>query len=164
LTVVDDFVDFGKDELDQALCNIRTAIPGIPAIAEIVDNDGNIIQEAISAIPDTLHIIMPAKSAQCLMVSSIAWYYYTNTSQSVTNVNMHYNNVLKNFHIEWKAISLMAEAPSPDVPCITKTNPPLHWTDTFCDYCLNTFGVRKTPLAYVICDNVQVAQHKMMMT
>jgi hypothetical protein len=157
LSVVDDFVDFGKDELDQALRNMRTAIPGIPAIAATVDNDGNIIQEAIPAIPGTPPTIMPAKSAQRLMVASIAWHYYTNTSRSVTNANMHYNNVLKNFHIEWKAISLMAEAPSSDVPCITKTNPPLRWTDTFCDYCLNTFGVRKTPLAYVICDNVQVA-------
>jgi hypothetical protein len=61
---------------------------------------------------------------------------------------MHSNNVLKNFHIEWKAIQSMADGSGPDVPLITQNNPPLWWTDNFLDYFLNTFGVRKTP--YVI--------------
>ena len=30
LTSVDDFADFGKDELDQAIRNMRTHIPGVP--------------------------------------------------------------------------------------------------------------------------------------
>jgi hypothetical protein len=74
---------------------------------------------------------------------------------------MHYNNILKDFHIEWKAITAMADLTSPTVPCITKNNPPLRWTDTFKDYCLNTFGVRTVPLAYIIRDKVEVLPEAM---
>jgi hypothetical protein len=157
LTSVDDFGDFGKDELVQALRNMRTAIPGVAAIAAVNDEAGNEITPAVPAIPAILPIIMPAKSAHRLEIASIAWHYYTDTARSVTHTNMHYNNTLKNFYIEWKAIMSMSEGSSPDVPCITKSNPPLRWTDTFLDYCLNTFGVRKTPLAYVIRENATVA-------
>ena len=69
---------------------------------------------------------------------------------------MHYNNILKNFNLEWKAIQAMAELTPPSVPCIMKNNPPLRWTDTFIDYCMNTFGVRTVPLAYIIRKNVDV--------
>ena len=50
----------------------------------------------------------------------------------------------------------MSKDTSPDIPCITKNNPPLCWADTFMDYCLNTFGVFKAPLAYVIRPTVEV--------
>lgn len=156
LNSLDDFSDFGKDELDQALKNMRTSIPPIQYVAEQRNIAGDVIAPAIQAEPGTRAMIMPAKSAHRLEVASIAWQYYTDTARSVTSINMHYNNVLKNFHLEWKAIMSMSTGSKPDVPCITKSNPPLRWTDTFMDYCLNTFGVRKTPLAYVIRDKVEV--------
>jgi hypothetical protein len=157
LATLDDFVDFGKDELTQALRNMRTAIPGTAAVPAVLDPATNaVVTPAVDAVPGTPPIVMPAKSAQRLNVASIAWHYYTDTSRSVTSTNMHYNNILKDFYLEWKAITSMATATPQDVPCITKNNPPLRWTDTFNDYCLNTFGVRQTPLAYVIRDNVDV--------
>ena len=156
LSEVDDFVDFGKDELDQALKNMRISIPGIAAVVEVTNEAGIVTTPAVPAVAAIPPIIMPAKSAHRLEVASVAWHYYTDTSRTITNANMHYSNTLKNFHIEWKAISSMAAASSSDVPCITKNNPPLRWTDTFMDYCLNTFGVRKAPLAYVIRNNVEV--------
>ena len=157
LAILDDFGDFGKDELDQALRNMRTAIPGIAAVPAVHHPTTNaVVTAAVAAIAGTPPIIMPAKSAQRLNVASIAWHYYTDTSRSVTNTNMHYNNVLKDFYLEWKALTSMAKATPQDVPCITKNNPPLRWTDTFHDYCLNTFGVRQTPLAYVIRKEVEV--------
>ena len=156
LSSVDDFVDFGKDELEQALKNMRTSIPGIAAVPAITNAEGVVTTPAEPAVPAIRPVIMPAKSAHRLEVASVAWHYFTDTSRSVTSANMHYNNILKNFHIEWKAITSMATSSSSDVPCITKNNPPLRWTDTFMDYCLNTFGVRKAPLAYVIRDKVEV--------
>jgi hypothetical protein len=161
LAILEDFGDFGKDELDQALKNMRTSIPGAAAIPAVLDPNTNVvITAAVDAIPATPPIVMPAKSAQRLNVASIAWHYYTDTSRSVTSTNMHYNNVLKDFYLEWKAITSMAAATPQDVPCITKNNPPLRWTDTFYDYCLNTFGVRQTPLAYVIRDKVDVVPER----
>ena len=45
LVTVDDFEDFKEDQLEIAIKNLRTAIPGIPAILEL---DG---RELITAIP-----------------------------------------------------------------------------------------------------------------
>ena len=150
LTTPDDFSDFGIDEHDTALKNMRTAIPGLPAVAEVLNGAGDVQVAAAPAVPPVPPVVMPAKSTQQLEVTSTAWHYYNNTGQTVTNTNMHYKNVLKDFHIEWKTIESMAKESKPDVPVITKGNINLKWTDTFKDYCLNTFSVRKTPLAYVI--------------
>ena len=150
LASIDDFAEFGKDELEEAVKNMRTAIPAIPAVAEQRDNNNNVIVAAVAAVPPVLPVIMPAKSTFRLMVASIAYAYYTDTSREVTHTNMHYTNVLKSFYVEWKALVAMTKATAPDVPCITRNNPPLKWIDSFTDYCNNVFGVRKTPLAYVI--------------
>lgn len=150
LTSPDDFADFGKDELKDAFRNMRTAIPGIPATPAVTDADGTIITEAIPAVAPILPVILPARCTHRLEVAALAWHYYTYTGREVTPVNMHYTNILKDFYVEWKALTAMAELTPPSVPLITKNNPPLRWADTFGDYCLNTFGVRTVPLAYVI--------------
>ena len=156
LATTDDFADFGKDELKEALKNMRTSIPGIPAVVAVAAARGIAEVAAVDAVPAIPPIVLPAKSTHRLEVASLAWHYYTDTSRTVTSTNMHYNNVLKDFYVEWKAINSMASTSPADIPCITKNNPPLRWTDTFMDYCLNTFGVRQTPLAYVLRDKVEV--------
>ena len=134
LTIVDDFADFGKDELKEALRNMRTSIPGIPGTAAVIEPvTGTEITPAVAAVPPVLPVILPARCTQRLTVAAVAWHYYTDTDREVTAANMHYNNILKDFHLEWKAITAMAELASPLVPCITKNNPPLRWTDTFRD-------------------------------
>lgn len=156
LSHVTDFSEFGEDEIEQATKNMRTSIPPIPAVAEVLDNNNVVVVAAVPAVPPILPVILPAKSTHRLLVASIAYAYYTDTSRDVTAVNMHYTNVLKDFYIEWKAIVAMTKTTSTDVPAITRNNPPLKWTDSFNDYCLNTFGVRQTPLAYVIRKDVEV--------
>ena len=156
LATTDDFADFGKDELKEALKNMRTSIPGIQAAEAVLGPRGAVLTAAVEAVAAIPPIVLPAKSTHRLEVASLAWHYYTDTSRIVTNTNMHYNNVLKDFYVEWKAITSMASSTPADIPCITKNNPPLRWTDTFMDYCLNTFGVRQTPLAYVLRDKVTV--------
>ena len=156
LATPSDFSEFGKEELDSALKNMRTAIPGVAAIPAAVDVNGVEIAPAVPAEPAIPPVVMPAKSTHRLEVASIAWHYYTDTGRTVTSINMHYNNVLKDFYIEWKAIESMAEETKADVPLIDKNNPPLKWIDTFEDFLMNTFGVRKTPLAYVTRQTVDV--------
>ena len=158
LEVVTDFSDFGKDELEQALKNMRTSIPGIPAVPAVTAANGTVTTPGIPAVDPILPVILPAKSIHRLTVASIAWHYYTETSRVVTHTNMHYTNILKSFYTEWKAIVSMSNETTADVPCITKSNQPLKWTDTFKDWSMNTFGVRNAPLAYVIRDTVSVLQ------
>ena len=116
---------------------MRTTIPAIPAVDEVRDSNNNVVTAAVPAVPPVLPIIMPAKSTHRLEVASIAWHYYTDTTCAITTGNMHYTNVLQAFYTKWKAIVSMANETPPDVPCITKNNPPLKWTDTFMDYCNN---------------------------
>ena len=148
--------DFGKEELELALKTMRTAIPGVTPISAIFDANGGETTPEIHVIPAIPPVVMPAKSNNLLEVALIAWHYYTDTSRNTINTNMHYNNVLKNLYIEWKAIISMAEESKSDVPMISKTNPPLKCIDTFEDLLMNTFGVCKTPLAYVTRDLVDV--------
>ena len=132
-----------------------TSIPSPGILAVVVD--GVTTADAVPAIPPILPIVLPACCTHQLLIAAVAWHdCYTDTGCEVLAANMHYNNVLKDFHIEWKAITAMSENPNADVPQIMKNNPPLQWTDTFRDYCLNTFGVQKAPLAYVIQENIYV--------
>ena len=75
LTTLDDFSDFRKEELEQAIKNMRTTIPGVPAIPAVLANNGNVLVAAVPAIPPILPLIMPAKSAHRLLVASVAWHY-----------------------------------------------------------------------------------------
>ena len=61
LTTVDDFTDSGKNELKEALKNMRNSIPGVPAITAVVDANGVIVTPAIAAVPPVLQVILPAR-------------------------------------------------------------------------------------------------------
>lgn len=50
----------------------------------------------------------------------------------------------------------MAKQDVPQVPALTKPNPPLRWCESFKNVCYNTSGVRKIPLLYIIRENVEV--------
>ena len=62
LEVMMDFADFGRDELVQALKNMRTSIPGIPETPAVVDANGTVTTPAIPAVDPVLPVILPAKS------------------------------------------------------------------------------------------------------
>ena len=73
LTTVDDFADFGKDELNDAIKNMRTSIPGIPATAAVIEPvTGTEITPAVAAVPPILPVILPARCTQQLSVAAIA--------------------------------------------------------------------------------------------
>ena len=116
LDVIDDFQDFFGDELKAAFKNCRSANPPVS---------------------------IPAKACSRLLTASTAWHYYTDTGRDVTNVNMHYNNILRDFQLEHKAI-LDLEQKDNDLrlPILTKNNTPIKWCESFKHYLHNTFGVR----------------------
>ena len=131
LTTELDFLDFDHDALKQSFKNTRSHVPAVP---------------------------IPAKSTMIFLVASTAYHYYTDTARDITTVNMHYNNVLRAFKLEWDAITSMSnKANELKLPVLSKNCPPLKWCESMKHYLFNTFGVRKIPLTYIIRDEVAVA-------
>ena len=69
---------------------------------------------------------------------------------------MHFQNTMRDFKTEWDAIATLSKQVSPKVPVLSKTNPPLRWSESFKNVCYNTFGMRTVPLSYIIRDKVEV--------
>ena len=161
LTLVTDFDDFEEDQLRVAFKNARAGIPGTPtiqAVSEVIQN-GQVVQAAIPAIPGTpgvQSVPIPAKCITRLLIASVAYHYYKDTGREVTHTNMHFTNVLRDFHIEWKAMLSIAEQEAPSLPILSKNNPPLKWCESFKNFLYAIFGVRKVPLLYVIRENEDV--------
>ena len=108
LASVADFIDFKEDELKAAFKNARTGIPGTPMIPAIpaVMQGNNVAQAAVPAIagiPRIPSVPIPARSITHLLIASVAYHYYVDTGRAVTNTNMQFTNILRDFHVEWKA-------------------------------------------------------------
>ena len=157
LATIDDFLDFKPDAITAALKNLRTSVPGIPAVVEVLDDQNNIIVPAVPAVPPVLPCIIPARCALRLKVASTAYHYYTDTSRTPTPQNMNYTNVLRSFYTEWEAITQQSEEDSPTVPVLSRSQTPIRWLESFKDCLYRTYGVRNCPLSYVIRDTVAVA-------
>ena len=151
LVMVDDFEDFKEDQLEIAIKNLRTAIPGIPAT---LGPDG---RELIAAIPPIPPCIIPARCTLRLKVASVAYHYYIDTARTPNPQNMNYTTVLKGFYSEWEAIKKQSREDKPMVPVLSKHQTPVRWMESFKDCLFRTFGVRGSPLSYVIRSDVDVA-------
>lgn len=186
LTTIEDFSDFKEKEIKVAIKNVRTGVPPVPGLTEVPpvpglpaidpvpevrDENGELIEAAIpgrAAIPARPGIpavapipgipaqLVSARSMTRLIIASIAYNYYVDTEREVTPENMHFNNVLRDFHTEWEAIEELSEQDAPKLPSLSKNNPPLKWCESFKHFLYSSFGVRKVPLLYVIRENVGV--------
>ena len=153
LTTVGDFADFKSDQLGDAYKNMRTSIPGVPGIPEQRNADNVVTAEAVAAIAAIPPVLVSAKCALRLKIASLAYHYYTSIGRDLTPANMNYTLVLKDFYTEYEAAISLAKENKPDVPVLHKNNPPLKWIESFKDCLFRTYGIRKTPLLYVIRDN-----------
>ena len=61
LLTFEDFADFKDDQLQQAFKNLRTSIPGIAAVAEQRDANGNVIVPATNAVLAIPPLLISAK-------------------------------------------------------------------------------------------------------
>ena len=162
LVTVDDFEDFKEEQINQALKNMRVAIPGIPGIPGVaaqVNPQGVVHVPAIAAIPPIPAVPPMIISARCslrLKSASAAYHYYTDVSRTPTPANMNYTLVVKAFYIEFESIKKLIKEDKPDVPIIHKNLAPIRWIESFKDCLYRTFGVRDVPLIYVIRENVEV--------
>ena len=157
LTVVEDLADFKEEQLLQAYKNMHTSIPGVAAIAEVCDATTNaIITAAVPAVPSILPVLVSARCALRLKVASLAYHFYVDVGRTPTPASMNYTNVLRSFYDEYEAIQKMSEETKPDVPILHKNTTPLRWIESFRDCLYRTFGIRGTPLLYVVRDSAQV--------
>ena len=156
LTIVDDLLDFKEDQIDQAIKNMRTAIPSVPGVAEVRDQNNNIVTAAVPTIPPVLPVLLSARTALRLKVASIAYHYYLSIGRVPTPVNMNYSTVLRSFYVEYEALVKLSEEPQPDVPILQKNSSPLKWIESFKDFLYRSYGVRTCPLSYVIRESVDV--------
>ena len=78
----------------------------------------------------------------------LVWYYNT-VGRDLTAANMRWNNVIKNFEIQWKALKTKRDKDTPEVPKISKSLPIIKWTEAFQDHLHHVIGVRMMPSAYV---------------
>lgn len=62
---------------------------------------------------------------------------------------MRWNNVIKNFEPQWKALKDRKENEK-DVPKIMKTLTVMKWTESFPEFLSRVVGVRMIPLSYVL--------------
>ena len=162
LSSIDDFEDFKSEELYIAFKNVRSGIPGTPmvgSVAAVVNAAGNITEPAIPAIlavAGVRSVPIPAKSSSRLLVASVAYHYYQDTGRAITAGNMHFNNVLRDFNMEYQAIRKTDKLQTMKLPALTAANPPLQWCESFRNFLYTTFGVRKIPLLYVVRESVAV--------
>ena len=76
--------------------------------------------------------------------------YHQMHGRDLMAVNMHWNQVMKNFEIQGKALKDQKEDDDPTIPKITKALPLIKWMEAFMDFLHHVIGVQTIPLAYVI--------------
>ena len=64
-------------------------------------------------------------------------------------VNMRWNNVIRNFEIQCKALKTKRDEDTPEVPKISKSLPIIKWMEAFQDHLHCVIGVRMFPLTYI---------------
>ena len=147
IVTVGDLADFNKDSLQQLADNLRK--PG----GWITDPNPAAAAGAMIATPA---FVFGAKSQKRLGVACDLVQYYNTVGHDLTAPNMRWNQVGKNFEIQWKALKDRKDEDPPEVPKITKTLPIMKWTEAFQDYLHRVIGVRVILLAYIICTDSDV--------
>ena len=111
--------------------------------------DPNPAAVAGAMIP-TPAFVFRAKSQKKLGVACDLVQYYNTVGRDLMAPNMHWNQVGKNFEIQWKALKERKEEDPPEALKIMKTLPIMKWTEAFQDYLHRVISVRVIPLAYII--------------
>jgi hypothetical protein len=146
LVTVSDLADFDKDSLHQMADNLRrpggrVPDPNAPAPANAGD--------PVPTIP-TPPFVFGAKSQKRILVATDLVRYYDATGRALTEANMQWNPVMKNFELQCKALKDKKDKDPPEVPKISKALPVIKWTEAFKDHLARRIGVRTVPLSYVI--------------
>lgn len=149
ITTFDSLADFDKKSIERLpqICK-----EGIPAIVADADN-AIIAEEAVNGAN------ISSISVRRLITASNAVIYYQSINRVITNANMHYNNVLMTFKIEWEAYQELRDADEPKIPKINDRDAErkvIKWVPIFLDCMSRSFGA-KGPLRYVLRENQTIS-------
>jgi len=136
---------------------MRTSIPGVVTVPEVIDALDVIIVPVVPVIPAIPPILVSTKCSLCLKKASIEFHYYESIGCFPTSININYSNILRNFYIEWEAMTMISAVETPEVPLISKNFTPIKWIESFKYYMSRTYGIRNTPLLYSIREMVAVS-------
>ena len=140
IQTVDDLTDFDKKALQQLVDNLWR--PG----GRVPNPDPG---AAVGSTIPTPAFDFGAKSQKRLCIACELVQNYNTVGRNLTAANMRWNNVIKNFEIQWKALKTKRDEDTPEVPKISKSLPIIKWTEAFQDHLHCVIGVRMIPLAYV---------------
>ena len=132
IQTVDDLADFDKEALQQLADNLRR--PG----GRVPNPDPGAATG--STIP-TPAFVFGAKSHRGLGIACELVQYYNTVGCNLTAAKMRWNNVIKNFEIQWKALKTKRDEDTPEVPKISKSLPIMKSTEAFQDHLHRVIGV-----------------------
>ena len=148
IATVSDLADFDEESLKQVAENLRRPAGRVP------DPTPGAPQGATIPTPS---FVFGAKSHKRLLVACDLVKYYNTTGRDLTVANIRWNQVIKNFEIQWKALKARAkDDDEPDVPKITRALTIIKWSEAFPNFLAQIIGVRTIPLTYVIRATVDV--------
>ena len=145
--------DFNADSIKVMARNCRETIPAVTAdlAAGIPVDEAEVPGTAIST-----------QSMVRLTVASNAVRYYLSVGRDLTAANLHYNNVLSAFRIEYEAYEKLQKEDAPSVPSVKDSDNErkvIKWAPIFMDCMSRTYGI-KGPLSYVLRQNVEVPREE----
>ncbi len=142
ITNFESLLDFDDKSIESLSTICKETIP------EITEDIGN----GIAAEAEVNGANISSISIRRLIVAVQAAKYYSSIGRTMTNANMHYNNVLKGFKVEWDAYSALDEQEEPTIPKILDRDNDrkiIRWAPIFMDSLSRVYGFLG-PLSYVI--------------
>ena len=132
IQTVDDLTEFGEDEIKTIAQNIRRPTAGEQPL------------------------MFGAKSQQRLAVACDLVKYYETVGRPLTAANLQWTPVMKNFSVQWKALTDKKDEDLPETPKISRGLNVMKWSEAFMDYLHRSIGARNIPLAYVVRESPEV--------
>ena len=140
IQTVDNLADFDKEALQQLADNLRRPGGRVPNPEPGAAAGSTILTPAF---------VFGAKSQKHLGIACELVWYYNPVGRNLTAANILWNNVFKNFKIQWKALKMKGDEDTLEVAKISKSLPIIKWTEAFQDHLHHVIGVRMIPLVYV---------------
>ena len=145
ITNFESLTDFDKKSMERLPATIKEPIDAI-----VADAQNNIAAE--NRVPGAT---LSSISVRRLIVAMNAAEYYTSIGRTMSVPTMHYNNVLKNFKIEWETYQDLRDQDAPEVPLINDKDADrkvIKWVPVFLDCLTRSYGING-PLSYVLREN-----------
>ena len=142
ITNYESLIDFDTKSIERLPATCKESITAITA-----DDDAGITAE-----PEIAGANLSSISVRRLIVAVKAAEYYTSIGRSMTANSMHYNQVLKQFKVEWDTYQNLRDQDEPDVPLVNDKDGDhkvIKWVPTFMDSLSRTYGIHG-PLVYVL--------------